>query len=86
MSPGKQVPVVTTFCKNEEDIFKYNPEKTIDTSRTMKEKIQELNSSSIVVVHPVSFFSKTFGENQIRKYKSMEKEFWAMMYLLPHAF
>jgi hypothetical protein len=83
VSPGRQVPVVTTFTKDPADVDKYNPEKTINSSLSMTEKLKQLENK-IVIVKPVSWYSKTFSTEQCKKYSSMEKEFLSMILSLQH--
>jgi hypothetical protein len=83
VSPGRQVPVVTTFTRDPDDVDKFNPEKTINSSLTMTEKISQFENK-IVIVKPISWYSKTFSSEQCKKYCSMEKEFLSMILSLQH--
>ena len=78
VTPGKQTPIVTDFVKNPEDIQKFDPYGLLDSDKTMTDKIKSLEDK-IIICKPISFFSKTFTDGQIRKYMSMEKEFLALM-------
>ena len=44
----------------------------------MTEKLKRLNDK-IVVVRPISWYSKLFSQNQTLKYCAMEKEFLGIM-------
>jgi hypothetical protein len=83
VSPGRQVPVVTTFTRDPDDVDKFNPEKTVNSSLTMTEKITQFDNK-IVIVKPISWYSKTFSSEQCKKYCSMEKEFLSMILSLQH--
>ena len=78
VSPGKQTPIVTEFLKNEADLKCFDIENCLNISETMTEKLKRLNDK-IVVVRPISWYSKLFSQNQTLKYCAMEKEFLGIM-------
>jgi hypothetical protein len=49
VSPGRQVPVVTTFTRDPDDVDKFNPEKTVNSSLTMTEKITQFENKIVIV-------------------------------------
>jgi hypothetical protein len=78
VSPGKNTPVVLEFLKNKEDLKNYDTLNTLNTDKTMTEKLQVLKEK-IIIVRPVAFYSKLFTESQIRRYTAMEKEFLSLL-------
>jgi Reverse transcriptase (RNA-dependent DNA polymerase)/RNase H-like domain found in reverse transcriptase/Integrase zinc binding domain/Integrase core domain len=77
VSPGKNCPLVTDFMRDPENLEKYDNLNTLNNKFTMTEKIKNLKDK-IIIVKPISFYSRLFTESQIRRYASMEKEFLAL--------
>jgi hypothetical protein len=80
VSPGKNTPVVTEFLNDKSLLKKFDQLNTLDPNLTMTEKIKHIDENYVLNVNPVGFYSKSFTEQQVLRYATMEKEFLGMMY------
>jgi hypothetical protein len=82
VSPGRNTPVVKAFLKNEESLNIGNNseilKETLNPEKTMTEKIKFLEDK-VIIVKPISWFSKTFTQSQVERYQAMEKEFLGIL-------
>ena len=78
VSPGRNTPQVTDFLQNKEIANEYDACKTLNTDKTMTEKIAMLKNK-VVHLRPISWYSKTFTQGQVINYVAMEKEFLALL-------
>jgi hypothetical protein len=79
VSPGKNTPVVTDFLDDINKLEKYDEFNTLTKEKTMTEKVAELLEKYVLHVRPVSFFSKSFSDSQVKSYATMEKEMLSLM-------
>jgi hypothetical protein len=77
--PGKNTPVVTDFLDDTDKLKKFDLLDTLNTEKTMTEKVKEINEKYVLHVRPIAFFSKTFSSSQVQSYCTMEKEFMSMV-------
>ena len=78
VSPGCNTPQVTDFLQDKEIANEYDVCKTLNTDKTMTEKIP-MQKNKVVHVRPISWYSKTFTQGQVINYIAMEKEFLALL-------
>jgi hypothetical protein len=68
---------------DENSIRAYDCPETLDPTKTMTQKIQELENY-IFHVRPIQFYSKLFTQSKILRYHSMEKEFVGLVHTVIH--
>jgi hypothetical protein len=72
--PGKNTPIVTDFLDDISKLKKYDQFDTLTKEKTMTEKVTKLSAKYVLHVQPISFFSKSFSDSQVKSYATMEKE------------
>jgi len=78
ISPGRNTPIASNFTRDPGDVTKYDVTGTLTSSLSMTEKIEKLENK-VILVKPISWYSKTFSMAQVKKYASMEKEFLGLV-------
>ena len=81
VSPGRNTPQVTDFLQNKNTANEFDTCHTLNTDKTMTEKIEMLQNK-VIHVRPIAWYSKTFTQGQVVNYVAMEKEFLALILTL----
>jgi hypothetical protein len=71
--------VVTDFLDDISKLEKYDEFNTLTKEKTMTEKVAWLSENYVLHVRPISFFSKSFSDSQVKSYATMEKEMLGLM-------